>query len=93
MRKLTKLKSLFILCLVICFCSCGETHIHEVINRTKTIEIQTEVLVKKVRSNENYQIITIEGCDYIRYFQVEYSMDNGRGAAGGLCHKANCKNH
>lgn len=73
--------------------SCGETHIHEVVNRTKTIEIQTEVIVKKVQGNENYQIILIDGCEYIKYFQVEYSKDNGRGAAGGLCHKANCNNH
>lgn len=47
MNKLT-LKNFFVLSILLSlFCSCGETHIHEIINRTKTVEIQTEIIVKK----------------------------------------------
>lgn len=88
-----KLNNVLYIILSLVLFSCGETHIHEVINRTKTIEIQTEVIVKKVQGNKNYQIIIIDGCEYIRYFKTKFTMDNGTGAAGGLCHKGNCKNH
>jgi len=74
--------------------SCGETHIYEVVNRTKTIEIQTEIIVKKVQGNDNYKIVVIDGCEYISYLQsVHYSGVGTVGVGGGLTHKGNCKNH
>ena len=73
--------------------SCGETHIHEIVNRTKTIEIQTEVIVKKVRGNNEFRIIKIDGCEYIAYSKDEMNSYGDPYAFSGLCHKANCKNH
>ena len=37
--------------------------------------------------NSDYQIVTIDSCEYIRYSESVFE-----GAAGGLTHKANCKN-
>ncbi len=50
MRNLIKLKSLFILCLVICFSSCGE--------RTKATKLNTEY--------SSYDLIELDGCEYYR---------------------------
>jgi hypothetical protein len=48
----------------------------ETITNTKTINIETEVTVKKINSSDDFEIVTIDGCEYI-VMEKFYSGANG----------------
>ena len=74
--------------LIIVISSCNDTH---TVNRTKTIIIEQEVLIKKINSNKDFSIVTIDSCEYI-VFNRFYKFGNGdAGYSGGITHKHNCK--
>jgi hypothetical protein len=58
----------------------------ETITNTKTINVETEVTVKKINSSDEYEIVTIDGCEYI-VMDKWYSS----GRIGSITHKGNCK--
>jgi hypothetical protein len=58
----------------------------ETITNTKTINVETEVTVKKINSNDDFEIVTIDGCEYI-VMDKWYSS----GRIGSITHKGNCK--
>jgi len=58
----------------------------ETITNTKTINVETEVIVKKINSNGDFEIVTIDGCEYI---VMEKWWSSGR--VGSITHKGNCK--
>lgn len=58
----------------------------ETITNTKTINVETEVTVKKINSSDEYEIVTIDGCEYI---VMDKWYSNGR--IGSITHKGNCK--
>jgi len=83
----TKLSyTLYILLVAFLFCGCTETVTNETIKKTKYVNIETEVIVKKINSNKDFSIVTIGGCEYIWYdhSSAEFSR-------AGLTHKGNCK--
>jgi hypothetical protein len=61
----------------------------ETITNTKTINVETEVTVKKINSSDDFEIVTIDGCEYI-VMEKFYSGANGN-TTGGITHKGNCK--
>jgi hypothetical protein len=69
---------------------CYPTEVHETINRTKHIEIETEVIVKTIPQTKEFRIVTIDSCEYIVFKDYGYGGNAGWGY-GGICHKENCK--
>ena len=62
----------------------------ETITNTKTINVETEVTVKKINSSDDFRIVTIDGCEYIMMEKL-IPMGSGRTTIGSLTHKGNCK--
>ena len=90
------MKNITFLTLIVLFlltsCHTHPTEVHETINRTKYINVETEVIVKHINKNEYFSIVEIAGCEYILYSKTS-KIRNGYGesGAGGLTHKGNCK--
>ena len=85
----TKLSyTLYILLVAFLFCGCTETVTNETIKRTKYINIETEVIVKKINSSGDFEIVTIDACEYIVFDRWHGGGGNN---SGGLTHKGNCK--
>lgn len=81
------LHNILYLFIVFLFSSCYPTEVHETINRTKYIEIETEIIVKHINNDRNFKIVTIDSCEYITW-----NPNPGyTGSGGGICHKENCK--
>jgi hypothetical protein len=59
----------------------------ETITNTKTINVETEVTVKKINSNDDFEIVTIDGCEYI----VMEKFYRDHSVTGSITHKGNCK--
>lgn len=84
-------KTIILFTIIFIFGCDNRQHITENINRTKTIIIQQEILIKKVQRNKDYAIVVIDRCEYIRYFH--FIGVSGQGVSGGgLTHKGNCYN-
>lgn len=90
------MKNITFLTLIVLFlitgCHTHPTEVHETINRTKYINVETEVIVKQINKNKYFSIVEIAGCEYILYSRTtELQGGYGGGGAGGLTHKGNCK--
>jgi len=96
------MKNLLYICIVMFLFACAEPEItseqikemtsHEKEAYDLKIKTQAENNEKNsVRfnhlNNSEYKIVTIDSCEYILYHKKVFE-----GAAGGLTHKANCKN-
>lgn len=77
-----------LLALVLCG-GCYRTEVHETVNRTKYIDIETEVVVRKINSSKDYSIVTIDSCEYVVYHYDANSVSGW--SKGGITHKGNCK--
>ena len=83
----------YVLCLLLSstlFVGCYPTEVHETINRTKHINIETEVIVKHIPNSKKFSIVTIDKCEYIVYKDCGV-MSTGGWGSGGITHKENCK--
>jgi hypothetical protein len=60
----------------------------ETVTNTKTINVETEVTVKKINSSEDFQIVNIDGCEYI-VMEKFYPVSNE--VVASITHKGNCK--
>jgi hypothetical protein len=84
MRNLTKLKSLFILCLVICFLSSCTEKVEVIVTKEEKAAIEeTKKKQNQQRVESSFHIITLDGCEYYKA--------SGFGV-GFMAHKGNCKN-
>ena len=84
--KITMRNTLYLVLVLLICVGCYPTEVHETVNRTKHINIETEVIVKRINSSGDYKIITIDGCEYIEH---HYHGESGVGI--GIVHKGNCK--
>ena len=82
--KNTLRNTLYLVLALVLYAGCYPTEVHETINRTKHIEIETEIIVNHVNGNRNFKIITIDKCEYIFY-------DTQHLGSGTITHKGNCK--
>lgn len=90
--KITSIRHYFYIMLAVVLCGgCYPVEVHETINRTKHINIETKVIVKQLSETDNFSIITIDSCEYIIYKEKDMAGSHGGAGFGGMCHKHNCK--
>ena len=88
MKNLTKKLSyaIYIVLAAFVFYGCSSTTT-ETITSTKHINVEVDVIVKHLNTNDNLSIITIDECEYIQFNQ----WSNGDNQGYALVHKGNCK--
>ncbi len=77
---------IIVLLTIVSFSGCIKKEVHEKVTRTKYIEVETEVIIKKINGNSDYRIVTIDGCEYVEHYKRFQTF-----AVFGITHKGNCK--